>query len=119
MQKRWILGATVLLVVGGALAFAKTRASNVEPLSKSDAALTKCEVHGVALQTEDVPIMYGLMGAMPGFYEAQKRAFPHASSVVMGGCIVSDNSPKFQTVKFCPQCRVAQKRWVSTSTKKR
>ena len=99
----------VLLV--GALTVAQARKNRVEPMSSSMKAKTNCEVHKIQLQTEDVKIAYGLMGFMPGFSEAKRRTFPNANSVVMGGCMVSEDSPKLQAVKFCPQCRVEQKNW--------
>jgi hypothetical protein len=83
----------------------------VVPLSKEESKIKTCEVHHTALNVENVPIIYGLIGFMPGYFEAKQRDFPHASSAVMGGCVISSASPKEQTVKFCPQCRLAEKRW--------
>lgn len=87
--------------------------SKVAPLSASGAALKKCPLHGTALQTENVRISYGLPGFKVGYLATQKRLFPDASSRVLGGCIVSKDSPTMQTVKFCPKCRAAEKRWLA------
>lgn len=105
------LVALLPVVMLGAFTVAQARKNRVEPMSSAMKSKTKCEVHKTKLQTENVKIAYGLMGFMPGFLEAQRRTFPNANSVVMGGCVISDDSPKLQTVKFCPSCRVAQKKW--------
>ena len=112
MRKQLILVGLLPFLLGGALA-AKTAGSKVVPLSASDKARAKCPLHGAALRTENVSIAYGLMGALPGYFEAQKKTFPFANSVVLGGCIVSKDSPTTETVKFCPKCRAVQKRWVA------
>ena len=102
-----------LLLAGGALASAQTAKPKVAPLSASDAALKKCPLHGVALKTENVRITYGLPSFVPGYFQAQKRLFPDANSTVLGGCVVSKDSPVMETVKFCPKCRAAEKRWLA------
>lgn len=110
--RKQLLVAILSFVVGGALAVAKPAQPKVAPLSASDRALTKCPLHGTALQSGSVRIAYGLIKGLPGFFEAKKKAFPYANSVVLGGCLVSKDSPTTEEVKFCPQCRAAQKRWL-------
>jgi len=106
-----------LLFAGGALAFAQTAKPKVTPLSASDAGRKKCPLHGTALKTENIGISYGLVKFRPGYLQAQKRLFPDANSRVLGGCIVSKDSPVMETVKFCPKCRAAEKRWFAAHRK--
>ncbi len=108
---KFALVAFVPVLLIGALTVAQARKNRVEPMNSTMKAKTICEVHKTKLGTEDVKIAHGLMGFVPGYWEAQKRTFPNANSVVMGGCMVSEDSPKLQSVKFCAQCRVAQKNW--------
>lgn len=111
MKRIWILTAVICLGVGGALAFEKTHAANIAPLSKQEAALKKCELHKIALQLGTASILYGKRNEVVDF-ATSKRAFPHARSYVLGGCVLSKNSPFLRAVKFCPQCRAAEKRWL-------
>ena len=104
----------------GSLAQIQRNKTHVAPMSSYDRKLRKCELHGTTLKVANVPIHYGIVGFPAGYYDASKRSFPHANSIVMGGCVVSSDSPDLQAVKYCPQCRAAEKRWAGArkSTKK-
>lgn len=114
MFTRKTFAAFTLIVGLGAtcsVAQVQRKKAPVAPLSSTERKIHKCEVHGTLLKVEDVKIAYGLIGFPAGYYQAQQRNFPHARSTVMGGCVISPSSPKFQTVKYCPRCRAAEKRW--------
>ena len=107
-----------ILAAGASYSAAQINQSKIAPLTTSDKALKKCELHGAQLQLGTVPITYGIVsGAPAGYYQASDKAFPHARSFVSGGCVISKDSPKMQTVKFCPQCRTAEKQWLAKNHK--
>jgi hypothetical protein len=62
-----------------------------------------CELHGVPLRSDTVPIIYGLRQYSAGYRDIQKACFPNARQDVGGGCSVKDL--KTATVEFCPKCR--------------
>ena len=107
------IALTLLVGIGsvGSLAQIQRNKIRVAPMSSYDRKIRKCELHGSALQVANVPIHYGIVGFPAGYYDASRRSFPHADSKVMGGCVVSKDSPDLQAVKYCPQCRAAEKRW--------
>ncbi|BCM92652.1 hypothetical protein IAD21_04534 [Abditibacteriota bacterium] len=114
MFTRTTLVALALLVgISGAYSVAQVHKGQAKakaaPLSASDKKLKKCELHGTLLKVDTVPIHYGIVGFPAGYYQASQRSFPHADSVVMGGCVIMPET--MQTVKYCPQCRAAEKRW--------
>lgn len=111
MRKLLFCAVFGMVVAGSALPAPKFDKTKVAPLSARDAAIKKCEVHGDRLQKAVVPIVYGRAGA-PFPFATEKRDFPHANSRAYGGCIVSEDSPGSQAVKFCPACRAAEKRWL-------
>ncbi len=110
-MRLFILAAVGISLAGAAFAlpFDKTK---VAPLSPTEAKTQKCELHGTRLQNGTAPILYGRRGSVVPFNTA-KSAFPRARSHVFGGCIVSENSPGSQRVRFCPKCRTAEKRWLA------
>ena len=110
-MRLFILATVGLSLAGGALAlpFDKTK---IAPISKSEAKIQKCQLHGARLQNGTAPILYGRRGAVVDF-ATSKRAFPHARSHVFGGCVVSEDSPGSQAVRFCMKCRTAEKRWLA------
>jgi len=63
-------------------------------------------VHGVARIQETVPIAYGLlMNDDPAFGEAEEKLFPNAWHYISGGCCFMSDSPKNETIRYCPECR--------------
>jgi hypothetical protein len=72
---------------------------------------TRCEVHGIVLETDTVPIAYGLYRFDESERDARKKDFPNACSFVLGGCVIRPSSPRYQTVEFCPTCRAAERAW--------
>jgi hypothetical protein len=66
-----------------------------------------CPVHGVALETDTVPIAYGLI--MVDEVEAKISAefFPLARTEYLAGCVV--RRAKQARVRFCPRCRQVQR----------
>ncbi|HWS54299.1 MAG TPA: TonB family protein [Pyrinomonadaceae bacterium] len=76
-----------------------------------DAEGRSCEVHGFKLERDKVRIAYGLPVLDPVGAEASGRLFPHANSWAGGGCVVTDDSPKFAEVLYCRACRAAEASW--------
>lgn len=79
------------------------------PESHQDEA-HRCPVHGVALQSDRVRVIYGLLRAEPAYAEASKARFPLARTFVPGGCVV-DPRHTHETVDYCPECRKALQAW--------
>jgi hypothetical protein len=69
-----------------------------------------CEVHGFKLEKDKVEIAYGLMLLDPNANEAAKN-FPNANRSVGGGCVITDESPKYAEVLYCRACRAAEDDW--------
>jgi hypothetical protein len=74
-----------------------------------------CELHGLPLEAGTATILYGLPDRrwLAERREAAEARFPHASSFVLGGCIVSDDAPRTRNVRFCPACRAASAEWAA------
>lgn len=86
------------------------RRSDTVSYIPSDHEGRTCEVHGFKLEKDKVEIAYGLMLIGPDEYEAEK-SFPHANRRVGGGCVVTDESPKYAEVLYCRACRAAEDDW--------
>ena len=75
---------------------------------------TWCRVHGATMLPDTVPIHYGLITVSPeGHFEAASRLFPNAQIRSLGGCCVGER--KQRRVLYCPDCRSANKAWVSSA----
>jgi hypothetical protein len=80
----------------------------------NDSEEKMCPVHHVPLKKEKLEISYGLIPDEPCNVDRRKAAkqyFPFANSVVDGGCVILPNSPKYQEVLYCPECREVEKTW--------
>jgi len=71
----------------------------------------RCRIHGITLEKGEAPISYGMPVVDNVYEKARLKKFPNANSRIEGGCEVSADSPKIQSVFFCPQCRVAESEW--------
>ena len=71
-----------------------------------------CPVHGSSLRDDVVAIVYGRLEQLPTreFREDPPRLFPLSSMYVAGGCCVGLQHTA--RVKFCPECRAAEARWM-------
>jgi len=81
-----------------------------------------CEVHGIRMKTEIVPVAYGLLAeiANPSAYPSEptmktrRKLFPHAESFVWGGCC---RPPDWMTgaskarIWICSDCVAAETEW--------
>lgn len=70
-----------------------------------------CEAHGDELQTDHLRTSYGLYRWPEGYFEARQKLFPHACSVLTGGCFVDLDDAGLHRVRFCPACRRAEAAW--------
>jgi hypothetical protein len=83
---------------------------------------TLCEVHGVPMFKESVPVLYGYAPhafpyeLRPDYFKAEKQ-FPHAARWYYAGCVFRDKW--FEEVDVCPICRAAQSLWAATSPPKK
>lgn len=59
-----------------------------------------CEVHGESLVEGEAPVIYGFQRESVERFEASKRFFPHASSSVSGGCLVSAGQQATARVRY-------------------
>jgi hypothetical protein len=80
-------------------------------VSSPSVARTTCELHGEALLEGTVKITYGLV-LMPNEYrEAEEVAFPWASAFTAGGCVLYENRPDYEPVRYCESCREGERAW--------
>jgi hypothetical protein len=93
-----------------------------------------CSLHHEKLRKDVVPVSYGLIYMDAARRDAKRSLFPHASTVVHGGCVATpplvkqlriftpggpDNPPAIKDLHFpakrivlyCPACREAQQKW--------
>jgi len=47
-----------------------------------------CRLHGLPLQEDTVPIVYGLIANRVAYWRARMQELPHANSYIEGGCVV-------------------------------
>jgi hypothetical protein len=130
---RYAAVAFVTLIIGIALALlgrgllsgvrdapAPPPVSNVEVTPSVPEKL--CEVHGVPMFRESVPVLYGYAPhafpyeLRPDYFEAKKQ-FPHAARWYYAGCVFQ--SKWFEEVDVCPMCRAAQSVWAATPAPKK
>lgn len=69
---------------------------------------TVCPLHKATMKRRLVPVSYGY--PMGEFMEAAERDFPHAA-FTLGGCVMSNNSPKDEPAYACVTCEVAYQAW--------
>ena len=74
--------------------------------------LRVCPVHYCDLQSDVVPVVYGLIVFEDGYFEAQESEFPLANEISFGGCCI-DASVTTKEADYCPACRASLKRWVN------
>ncbi|HVF48728.1 MAG TPA: energy transducer TonB [Pyrinomonadaceae bacterium] len=77
----------------------------------TDAENKTCEVHQIKLERDKVGILYGLRMLEAEPDDAPQRLFPNASTEVEGGCVITDDSPKYALVLYCRECRKAKRTW--------
>jgi hypothetical protein len=72
-----------------------------------------CTVHRQRLQSDEVPIVYGLMRFEPEYRKLVRRSFPRAHFVTYGGCRIN-TEVQTRDVSFCPACREAYTEWAAS-----
>lgn len=124
-MRTFLLLASFLLVLSTTVVNSKPEGP-IAPLSPSEEKINRCGLHHVVLRTGEVPIIYGMCVRDNDYEIARQRTFPRAQTHTFGGCVVERavmvsrtggvlsirHSPRRQTVKFCPLCRVAEKSWL-------
>ena len=76
-----------------------------------------CEVHGVPLRVEKIPITYGLTIVSNRPLAATLIArFPHSESVILGGCCTTEingerQEPSHKESYVCPECLKSRATW--------
>jgi hypothetical protein len=62
-----------------------------------------CELHGMLLEWDRVPVYYGLM-----LYDINdKELFPYSNKWVGGGCL-GGGEPRYGFIRYCQRCREAE-----------
>ena len=115
------ISASLILIVALGTASAQ---SSLDRLKGTVDTTTKqsdvCPAHGVRMAKRQVEITYGLPPASSPQPAREVRAhkFPFGEPLYLGGCVVSDDSPKYALVYVCPQCELAAKKWFQAHTKR-
>jgi hypothetical protein len=74
---------------------------------------TVCPVHGTPLKSETKQIQYGLVRQRLDYMAVRDKLFPEANTTVPGGCTTGLFDPIFATIRYCPDCREAEKQWLA------
>jgi hypothetical protein len=74
-----------------------------------------CRLHQCDLQEGAVEVKYGLRRLKDAYRKAKKEQFPNSNLEAFGGCYFSESFPKTATVRYCEQCRVAERAWLARS----
>ena len=79
----------------------------------TDPKLTTCPVHKVALTKIRLPITYGLLTGSSLDRPDMKRSerFPYSYERILGGCVVSKDSPQFAWIHHCSVCARMSLEW--------
>ncbi len=113
----------LVLIVGGvhlALIFGLTLLSNLPPGHNAlesgpqlpaEALQGDCALHHVARTAGPVQVTYGNLAVAREYLDARAKLFPNAWYYIEGGTEMTPGSPRQVTVKYCPNCRVAEQRW--------
>jgi len=108
----WKRGVFQLIMVSTATAFILTPfflPALRKPVRVNNGTGQYCVVHGIELNRDVVPIVYGLVRLNSNEIRAREDLFPNARSSVSGGCIVEDESE--MRVNYCSECRKAEAEW--------
>ena len=76
-----------------------------------------CEVHKLKMEQKKVRISYGLPPASMLPTDTERRLFPHCREQVLGGCVISSDSPKTETIYVCGECKKGYEKWKAESTR--
>ena len=78
-----------------------------------------CEVHKTRMEEKQVPVAYGFI--LPGPEappdDTERQSFPHRREYSLGGCVISDDSPKTEGVYVCTDCKKAYEKWKTDNKK--
>jgi TonB family protein len=94
--------------------------SSSKEIADSKGTKTRCEIHHMPLVEDTIRITYGLIDITefaPGYFEASDSIFPNANTEVFGGCVITEESPEYARVMYCPQCRIAEEMWLVNNPK--
>ena len=73
-----------------------------------------CLVHGTMRTPSDVPIVYGLFTPNdPELAEVRAERFPNTWRYVAGGCVIMNNSPTNELIRYCDVCRTQEAEWIN------
>ena len=73
-----------------------------------------CEIHNCKMEKKEIKISYGLWnGGMPGYIEQRENNFPNSDDIIHGGCVYSEDSPKYEIKYFCEICNNIRDEWNS------
>ena len=71
-----------------------------------------CKVHKIQMELKKIKIIYGLTnGPITGYSEEKEKSFPNCDDEKLGGCCVSDDSPKTKIKYVCNICNQKREEW--------
>ncbi len=70
-----------------------------------------CEVHKTKMELKEVRISYGLPAPSVLPTDTERRLFPHCREQVLGGCVISPDSPKTEKIYVCSECKSGYEKW--------
>jgi len=70
-----------------------------------------CEVHKTKMELKEVRISYGLPAPSMLPTDTERRLFPHYREQVLGGCVMSPDSPKAEKIYVCSECKNGYEKW--------
>ncbi|MEW6130997.1 MAG: hypothetical protein AB1757_28460 [Acidobacteriota bacterium] len=91
----------------------KNKRKEAQPLDADERARigARCEIHNQTMKLGIARINYGMPVYDKAFMNAEKTSFPNSNLSVLGGCVITDNSPTHAEVVYCDACRKAEKVW--------
>jgi hypothetical protein len=115
MKTTLILIILTVLVVGCSKPpKGETVVDNPRGLSKEQAV---CEVHNAKMELKEVDISYGEPRDNEWTGDTEHRLFPHWREYSIGGCEISENSPKTVKAYVCADCKKACEKWKAENKK--
>ena len=78
-----------------------------------------CEVHKIKMQQKEVRISYGLPSRDILPTDTERQLFPHCREQVLGGCVISPDSPKTERVFVCAECKSGYEKWKADNAERK
>ena len=74
--------------------------------------ISRCNIHNLKMVKKNIPILYGMPVSPPvGYFENKEIFFPNCDDVILGGCEIEEDSPKYRKKYYCKQCNENREKW--------